>query len=179
MDTAKTQRPRHPLGPLGVAKPVTGKKRGSSRFRYAVAEASAPSAKPSFQFTRPDSSSFVASRSSAWSKIPLVVHSTKRRQQVGYDGNDLGRSSQRAPVRSTHKTPSNQACESILGRPASKAGGGVGKMSSISPHCLSLSTRGELSDSGSFLDHATTRDRSVIEGLASEPSTDRGDRRFR
>lgn len=142
------------------------------------AEANVPSAKPSSQFSLPASSSFAASRSSAWSSSPLVVHSTNRRQQVGYDGKDFGRSFQRAPVRSTHRTPSKQARESILGRPPSGPGGGVGNKSSIKPHCSSLSSRGKQSDSGSVLDPATKRDRSVIKGLLSDPSTDRRDEVF-
>lgn len=151
---------------------------GANAIAPFFAEANVPSAKPSSQFNLPDSSSSAASRSSAWSSRPLVVHSTKRRQQVGYDGKDFGRSFQRAPVRSTHSTPSKQARESILGRPPSGPGGGVGNKSSISPHCSSLSSRGKQSDSGSVLDPATKRDRSVIKSLLSEPTTDDSNEAF-
>lgn len=142
------------------------------------AEANVPSAKPSCQATWPLRSSLRTTRFQAFSSAPLPDHSTKRRQHVTYEGNRGGKSFQRAPLRSTHKMPSKQALGLALGRPPLGLGAEFAKRSEISDQCSSLSSGRKSSISGSVLDPAIQRDRSVIEGLLSTSNTNQRNQRF-
>ena len=77
----------------------------------------------------------------AWtlSQIPDSVHSLCRRQHVELDGNRLGMSDQRAPVRRIQSIPSKHARGGIGGRPPFGSGGGSGKNSDIRFHWSSVS----------------------------------------
>ena len=141
-----------PLSPLGLADAVAPFLEGEN----------VPSAKPSRQSILPLLSSLRSRRAHALSSTPLPVHSTKRRQQVAYDGKRGGRSFQRAPLRSTHRTPSKQARGSAIGRPPLGLGLGLANKSAISRQCSSLSSGCNSLVLGSVLDPAKTRDRSVI-----------------
>jgi hypothetical protein len=134
------------------------------------AEANVPSANPSCQSIWPLLSSLRSKRFHALSNAPLPVHSTKRRQQVAYDGNLGGMSFQRAPLRSSHRMPSKQARGSAFGRPPWGLGRPLEKRSAISSQCSSLSSGCKSFVSGSILDPALSRDRSVIRKSPFEPS---------
>jgi hypothetical protein len=76
----------------------------------------------------------------ARNQTPSSSQARNRRQQVAALGYFLGRSRQRAPVRSTHKIPSQQARLGIQGRPRCfRRLLGDGKNTSIRVHCLSVS----------------------------------------
>jgi hypothetical protein len=142
------------------------------------AEANVPSAKPSSQFSWPAWSSLASNRRWARSSVPSVVHSTKRRQQVGYDGNRGGRSFQRAPGRSTHRIPSKQARESTRGRlPFGLRLRGLNG-SLMSAQCSSLSCGRKELESGSILDPASPRDRSLMQGSSLRSLTAQASRRL-
>src|SRR5688572_5284318 len=130
-----------------------------------------PSANPSLQLICPCSSSRLSSRSQMRSQTPLRDHSANRRQHVTYEGNERGRSFQRAPLRRTQRMPSRHCLASALGRPPRASGWGAGKRSEINDHCSSLSCGVTKLVPGSILDPALTRDRSVIRGLLSSPNT--------
>lgn len=152
----------HDLGPLatlGLA----------DMFAPFLAGENVPSAKPSRQSILPRLSSLRSNRFQAWSSVPLAVHPTKRRQQVAYEGKRGGKSFQRAPLRSIHKTPSKQARGSAIGRPPLMLGLGFEKRSAISSQCSSLSSACRGSQSGSVLDPASSRDRSVISRVPFKP----------
>src|SRR6476660_8446110 len=142
---------------------------GTNAIAPFFAAANVPSAKPSFQLISPRLSSCWISRSQAWSQTPLNDHSANRRQQVTYDGYERGRSFQRAPLRSTQRIPSRHCLESTRGRPPRGSGCGIGNKSEINDHCSSVSCGLAERTSGSILDPALTRDRSVIRGLLSFP----------
>lgn len=103
--------------------------------------------------------------------MPSVVHSTNRRQQVGYEGNQGGRFFHRAPLSSTQSTPSRQARASARGQPSLGLGLGALKRTLTIAHCSSLSCGRKNQKSGSTLDPAPGHDRSVIRGLLSETLT--------
>jgi hypothetical protein len=141
------------------------------RLAYAItpffAEAKVASAKDLRKLICPRKSSICVSRRQACSHTPSAVHSTKRRQQVGYEGNDWGRSRQRAPVRSTHTMPSTQQRGGTRGRPPSGFGSGSTNKSAMSCHCLSVSC-----GRGSVLDPAfVSRDRIVSDLLEMVTAT--------
>lgn len=91
-------------------------------------------------------------RFQASKKMPASVQSWCRRQQVLGDGKCVGKSFQRAPVRSTHKIPSRQARASIGGRPPLDDITCSGNKSAIRSHCSS-----ESCGCGSVLDPVTFR----------------------
>jgi hypothetical protein len=123
------------------------------------AEANVPSAKPCSQSTSPCRSSCSSNRRHAWSHTPALDHSTKRRQQVTYEGNDRGRSYQRAPLRSTHRIPSRHRRALALGRPPRGSGAGTGMKSEISSHCSSVSCGWGRFESNSIRDPTFSRHR--------------------
>ncbi len=139
-------------------------------FTPFFAEANVPSAKDSSWFTRPWRSSKRISRAHAFPQTPLSVHCRWRRQQVEAEGKRLGKSFQRAPLRSIQRMPSTQGRDGVTGRPPWGPTGGSGNKSAISCHCSSVS-----SNSGSVVDPAgdstARRDRSVMSGLLSAPLT--------
>ena len=98
-----------------------------------------PSAIASSQLISPKSSSSSSNRAQAILKMPDSVQSRKRRQHVEKEGKDVGKSFQRAPLRSTHKMPSRQSRGCLRGRPPYRVGGFQGKRSLIRSHCLSVS----------------------------------------
>lgn len=76
------------------------------------------------------------------SSVPSRTHPLNRRWQVWYDGNSLGRSFHRAPVRKPHKMPSSTWRSSRRGRPlpfftATRCGFRIS-------HCVSVSSIGDL-----------------------------------
>lgn len=131
------------------------------------AEQNVPSAMASLVSSAPSRSSRRSNRDQARSQAPLLVQSRKRRQQVLGEGNDAGRSFQRAPVCSTQQMPSKQARDGAGGRPPSGDASGSGKRSAISDHCSSLSLK-----LGSVLDPAEAnasqlRDRAISDLLST------------
>lgn len=127
-----------------------------------------PSANDSERLIRPCRSSLRSNRAHAFSQTPLAVHCWKRRQQVAGEGNDVGRSRQRAPLRNTHRMPSKQRRDSIAGRPTRPVRASFGNKSAINRHWSSVS-----SDLGSILDPVRrtasgSRDRFNISGLLSD-----------
>jgi hypothetical protein len=73
------------------------------------ARANQASAAASFQLIFPRSSSSLRSSNQRASKIPIRVHSSKRRQQVLGDGKYFGNFDHWQPVISTYKIPARQA----------------------------------------------------------------------
>ena len=73
------------------------------------ARANQASAAASFQSIFPRSSSSLRSSNQSPSKIPIRVHSSKRRQQVLGEGKHFGNFDHWHPVISTYKIPSRQA----------------------------------------------------------------------
>ena len=93
-----------------------------------------PSPIPSSQSICFKWSSFPSSRRQAVTQIPACVHSCRRRQHVAGLGYRSGKSFHRAPVWSTHNTPSKQARGGTLGRPPLEVIGGWGNRSAINFH---------------------------------------------
>ena len=111
------------------------------------ADENVPSAIDSSWSILPWRSSWLTRRAHAFLNKPDSVHCFNRRQQVGYEGKCVGKSRQRAPVRSIHVMASKQSRDDARGRPPSGEGGGSSNKSEIKPHCSSVS-----SNSGSILD---------------------------
>jgi hypothetical protein len=113
-------------------------------FSYAIAPFFAlvniPSARAVFQSSSPSPSNSRKQRCQAFWKTPDLDHICNLRQQVGYDGNDFGKSFHRAPDRSTHKIPSRQGLGGTHGRPPARVGAVHGNKSSITDHCSSVSS---------------------------------------
>ena len=131
------------------------------------AEQKVPSAIASLVSSAPSRSSRRSRRDQARSQAPLLVQSRRRRQHVLPEGNDGGRSFQRAPVCSTQQMPSKQARDGAGGRPPSDDASGSGKRSAISDHCSSVSV-----NLGSVLDPAEanasqSRDRAISDLLST------------
>ena len=104
------------------------------------AGAKLPSAKVSDQSSWPCSSSVPRSARQALSQISCSSQSRNRRQQVEADGYVFGRSFQRAPLRNTHKMPSNTGRLPIgLGPPLGDAFGS-GRCGAIRAHCASVNS---------------------------------------
>jgi hypothetical protein len=122
----------HGLGPLA-----------SFGLAYALApffaEENVPSAIDSCQLILPCRSSFASSRDQAFFHVPASVHSWNRRQHVEGEGNCLGRSRQRAPVRRIQRIPSAHGRAGAGGRPPLGERGFSGNKSAISNHCSSVS----------------------------------------
>ena len=117
------------------------------------ADENVPSANVSEQSNFPFSCSFSRSRRRTCSMIPFSVHRLNHRWHVDFEGKCFGKSFHLAPVRSTHKMPSRQSRGCTRGRPPASPGGSHGNRSSISFHCLSVSSKFE-----SVLDPASATD---------------------
>jgi hypothetical protein len=145
--------------------------RGTNQIAPFFAGANVPSAKPCSQSISPRRSSCSSNRRQAWSHTPLLDHSTKRLQQVTYEGNDRGKSFQRAPLRSTHRIPSRHRRALHLGRPPRGSDARIGKQSEISSHCSSVSCSGGRFEAGFRLDPTCSTVRVGINGLLSSIDT--------
>jgi hypothetical protein len=88
-----------------------------------LALAKLPSMKTSSQLSLPCSSSSQRKRRHRVSQTSSSSQSRSRRQHVLALGYFLGKSRQRAPLRSTHKMPSKTARSSARGRPKPRGGG--------------------------------------------------------
>jgi len=99
-----------------------------------------PSAKVSYQRRRRFTSSSPRSARHAFNQIPSSSHFRNRRQQVLGEGNRLGRSFQRAPLRNTQRMPSNTRRLAIGVRPPLGDGFGSGSNGAIFAHCRSVSS---------------------------------------
>ena len=75
------------------------------------------------------------------SQTPCSSQSRNRRQHVDGDGNSLGKSCQRAPLRRIHKMPSSTLRFAAGGRPPRGRFRGRGSKGSIFFHCASASIR--------------------------------------
>jgi hypothetical protein len=75
------------------------------------------------------------------SQTPCSSQSRSRRQQVDGEGNSLGKSCQRAPLRRIHKIPSSTLRFGLGGRPPRRCRRGRGSKGSIFCHCASASKR--------------------------------------
>lgn len=104
-----------------------------------LALAKLPSKNTSSQLSLPCSSNSQSNKRHSVSHKSSSSQSRSRRQQVLALGYSLGRSRQRAPLRSTHKMPSSTARSSARGRPNPRGGGNRG---SIFSHCRSLKSEG-------------------------------------
>ena len=123
--------PLRPLAPLGLAD-------GRAPF---LAGAKLPSRKDSLPFNC--SRSFNSARNvlQTRSQTPCSSHRRSRRQHVEGDGNSLGMSCQRAPLRRIHKMPSSTLRFPTGGLPPRGRFGGRGSKGSIFSHCASLNSR--------------------------------------
>jgi hypothetical protein len=101
-----------------------------------LAGAKLPSMNTSFQLSLPCASSSARNRRQMLSQISSSSQSRSLRQQVLALGYSLGRSRQRAPLRSTQRIPSSTARSSARGRPKLPGGGNKGWIRS---HWWSLS----------------------------------------
>lgn len=101
------------------------------------ARANQASAAASFQSIFPRSSSSVRSSNHSPSKIPIRVHSSKRRQHVLGEGKTFGNFDHWHPVISTYKIPSKQARAEWNGRPPRGCSSGSGIMYEMRSHCAS------------------------------------------
>ncbi len=98
-----------------------------------------PSINTSLQLSLPPSSNSHRKSRQRVSHISSSSQSRSLLQQVLALGYSLGRSRQRAPLRSTHKIPSSTARSSARGRPKPRGGGNKG---SIFSHCRWLKSEG-------------------------------------
>ena len=101
-----------------------------------LAGAKLPSMNTSSQLSLPCASSSQRNRRQMLSQMSCSSQSRSLRQQVLALGYSLGRSRQRAPLRSTHRMPSSTERSSARGRPNTPGGG---KRGWIRSHCTSLS----------------------------------------
>jgi len=108
------------------------------------AGAKLPSAKASDQSSWPRSSSSERNARHAFNQTSCSSQSFNRRQHVEGLGYRLGKSAHGAPVRSTHKIPSNTLRLSAQGRPPFLDVLGLGNKASIFFHCLSVNFRRSL-----------------------------------
>lgn len=102
-------------------------------------------------------SSFPRSLNHAFWNTPERVHSSSRRQHVAGLGYRSGKSCHRAPVRSTHNTPSKHCRGGTRGRPPLQETGGFGNRSSIRSHWES-----ERYGAGAVLDPVLLDRRTVV-----------------
>jgi hypothetical protein len=105
------------------------------------AEENVPSANTSCQSSWPASSNSARKERQASSQTSASSHSCKRRQQVLGEGYSLGKSRQRAPLRKTHRIPSNTSRLAIRFRPPFGDCLGFGNKGSIFAHCSSVNSR--------------------------------------
>jgi len=103
------------------------------------AGAKLPSKNTSLQLSLPLASSCPSKPRQIFNHTSRFSHSCKRRQQVLAEGYSLGRSRQRAPLRSTQRMPSKTKRSSLRGRPRRRPRPGLGRSALIRCHCLSLS----------------------------------------
>ena len=101
-----------------------------------LAGAKLPSMNTSFQLSLPCVSSSQSNRRQMFNQMSSSSQSRSLRQQVLALGYSLGRSRQRAPLRSTHRMPSSTERSSARGRPKPPGGG---KRGWIRSHWRSLS----------------------------------------
>lgn len=106
-----------------------------------LALAKLPSRKTSSQLSLPWASSCPSKARQIVNQTSRSSHSAKRRQQVLAEGYSLGKSRQRAPLRSTHKMPSKTMRSSARGRPRARRRV-LGKSGLMISHCRSLSKDG-------------------------------------
>jgi hypothetical protein len=105
-----------------------------------LAGAKLPSAKHSSHFSLPFSSRADRYACQAFNKVPSSSHCHKRRQQVAGDGYSRGISFHRAPLRKSHKIPSNTGRFGIgFGPPLGEAFGS-GKSGASFLHCSSFNS---------------------------------------
>ena len=105
-----------------------------------LAGAKLPSANVSAQSSWPCSSSWPNSARHAFSQMPCSSQARSRRQQVLGEGYRSGRSFHRAPLRNTHKIPSNTGRLAIgLGPPLGDAFG-AGNSGAICAHWASVNS---------------------------------------
>ena len=106
-----------------------------------LAPAKVPSANTSCQSSWPWASNWPKKARQALSHTSASCHSCSRRQQVLKEGYSRGRSFQRAPLRKTHKIPSNTARSGRRLRPPLGERGGLGNKGSILAHWASVTSR--------------------------------------
>ena len=123
--------PLRPLAPLGFAD-------GGTPF---FAGAKLPSKNDSLHFNCCRSFNSARNVRQMGSQTPCSSQSRSRRQHLDGDGNSLGKSCQRAPLRRIHKMPSNTLRFATGGRPPYRCLGGRGSKGSIFFHCASASNR--------------------------------------
>jgi hypothetical protein len=99
-----------------------------------------PSANTSYQHSRCLTSSSARNARHTFSQRPCSSQSRNRRQQVLGEGNRLGRSFQRAPLRSTQRIPSTHGRFGIGRRPPLGEGFGSGSNGASFAHCLFVSS---------------------------------------
>ncbi len=105
-----------------------------------LAEAKLPSANVSSQSSRPFSSNSPINTRQTRSHTSCSSQSRRRRQQVLYEGYLSGKSFHRAPLRSTHRMPSNTLRLPMGLRPPLRDRSNFGKSGSIFCHCRSVSS---------------------------------------
>jgi hypothetical protein len=123
--------PLRPLAPLGLADC------GAPFF----AGAKLPSIKDSLHFSCCRSFNSARNVRQIRSQRPCSSHLRSRRQHVEGEGNSLGKSCQRAPLRRIHKMPSSTLRFAAGGRPPRGFFRGRGSKGSIFCHCASVSNR--------------------------------------
>jgi hypothetical protein len=123
--------PLRPLAPLGFPD-------GRAPF---LAGAKLPSKNDSLHFNCWRSFNSARNVRQMRSQTPCSSQSRNRRQHVDGEGNSLGKSCQRAPLRRIHKMPSNTLRFAAGGRPPRRCRRGRGSKGSISCHCASVSKR--------------------------------------
>ncbi|QDU79598.1 hypothetical protein Pla110_13090 [Polystyrenella longa] len=96
---------------------------GPNAFPLFFVGANVPSAIPSVQSSSPSCWSFSTSRSQSSRKTPDSVYDLNRLQHIVKEGNDFGKSFQRAPVLSTQRMPSKHSRGGACGRPPPNLGG--------------------------------------------------------
>jgi len=123
--------PLRPLAPLGLA---------DSEAPF-FAGAKLPSINDSLHFNCCRSFNSARNVLHTRSQTPCSPQSRSRRQHVEGDGNSLGKSCQRAPLRRIHKMPSSTLRFGAGGRPPLGRFRGRGSKGSIFCHCASVSRR--------------------------------------
>lgn len=99
-----------------------------------------PSIKHSDKSKPPRECKSSAKASRTFRKVPSLLHSWKRRWQVWYGGNLLGRSHHRAPERKIQSTPFMTSRLSRRGRPRVWTVSVLSKNDSINNHCSSVNS---------------------------------------
>ena len=104
------------------------------------ADENVPSAKVSSQCRRRFSSKWPRKVRQIFSQIPCSSQSRSLRQQVLAEGNLLGKSFHRAPLRNTQRMPSKHGRLGIGVRPPLGENVGSGSSAAILAHCLSVNS---------------------------------------